>query len=43
MFIFGFTASMAFALGATADASQLVKQIPGDSAKSQKQITLSEG
>ncbi len=32
---------MVFAFGATADASQLVKQIRGDSAKSQKQITLS--
>ena len=28
---------------ATADAFRLVKQIPGDSAKSQKQITLSGG
>ena len=34
---------MAFAFGATADASRLVKQIPGDSAKSQKEITLSGG
>jgi len=30
-----------FVFGATADASRLVKQIPGDSAKSQKQITHS--
>ena len=33
----------AFAFGAKADASRLAKQIPGDSAKSQKQITLSGG
>ena len=43
LFVFGFTASVVFAFGATADASQLVKQIRGDSAKSQKQITLSGG
>ena len=43
LFVFGFTAGVVFAFGATADASQLVKQIRGDSAKSQKQITLSGG
>ena len=36
LFVFGFTAGVAFAFGATADAARLVKQIPGDSAKSQK-------
>ena len=41
LFVFGFTAGVVFDFGATADVSRLVKQIPGDSAKSQKQITLS--
>ena len=40
MVVFEFTAGVAFAFGAKADANRLVKQIPGDSAKSQKQITL---
>ena len=40
LFVFGLTAGVAFVFGATADVSRLVKQIPGDSAKSQKQITL---
>jgi len=43
LFVFGFTAGVAFVFGATADASRLVKQIPVDSGKSQKQITLSGG
>jgi hypothetical protein len=30
MFVFGFTAGVAFAFGATAYAYRLVKQIPGD-------------
>ena len=30
MFVFGFTASVAFAFGATAYAYRLVKQIPGN-------------
>ena len=41
MLVLGFTAGVVFVFGATADVSRLVKQIPGDSAKSQKQITLS--
>ena len=41
MVVFEFTAGVDFAFGAKADATRLVKQIPGDSAKFQKQITLS--
>ena len=43
MIVFGFNAGVGFVFGATADASRLVKQIPVDSGKSQKQITLSGG
>ena len=41
MFGFAFTAGAAFVFGATAAVSRLIKQIPADSAKSQKLITLS--
>ena len=30
MFVFGFTAGVAFAFGATASAYRLIQQIPGD-------------
>ena len=41
MVVFGSTAGVAFSLGAKADAYRFIKLIPIDSAKSQKQITLS--